>query len=78
MTLVDSSGCPNCGCSEETVAHFIGQCPFFARLRGEYFATYYSSVNDIFDHIPISKIIAYAVNSKRFRISEHCDESGVT
>ena len=78
MTLVDSSSCPYCGCSEETVAHFIGQCPFFARLRGEFFATYYASVNDIFDNCSISKIVAFAIKSNRFKLPGSCDVSGVT
>ena len=78
MKLVDSSGCPNCGCDEETVAHFIGQCPRFAQKRAEYFATYYSSINDIFEHNTLSKIISYTLNTKRFKIPEDYDESGVT
>ena len=78
MKLVDSSGCPNCGCDEETVAHFIGQCPRFAQKRADYFATYYSSINDIFEHNTLSKIISYTLNTKRFKIPEDYDESGVT
>ena len=40
INIVGSSSCPNCGCDEETVAHFLGQCPFLAQLRGDHFATY--------------------------------------
>ena len=78
MTLVDSSNCPNCGHDEETVAHFIGQCPRFMQLRGNYLETFYASVNDIFDQISLSKIVRFALKTKRFLIPENSDESGVT
>ena len=78
MNIVDSSSCPNCGCDEETVAHFLGQCPFHAQLRGDHFATYYVSINDIFDHHPISRIIGFANKSKRFQFPGSSDDTGVT
>ena len=36
MTLCDTAACPYCDHKEETVSHFIGQCPAFMRLRDIY------------------------------------------
>ena len=32
-----TSACPMCGDEEETVSHFLGQCPAIAQIRGQYF-----------------------------------------
>ena len=51
MSLSNTAACPYCDNEEDTVSHFIGQCPAFMRLRGIYFNSYYCSVNDIFTTI---------------------------
>ena len=45
ITKAASSACPACRHDEETVSHFLGQCPATARLRGHHFQDYYISVN---------------------------------
>ena len=44
MKKTNTSECPQCGHNEETVPHFLGQCP--ATARGQYFQDYYLSVSD--------------------------------
>ena len=78
IKITDSPNCPYCDHEEETVSHFIGQCPAFMRQRGQYFNTYYSSLNDIFDNNSINKIVSYAHSTKRFLLAEDQDNSGVT
>ena len=78
MRKSDTSGCPSCGEEEETVAHFLGQCPAIAQLRGQYFQDYYLSVNDIFDRIHISTIITFVNHTRRLSKPEDLDNSGVT
>ena len=46
----DTPNCPNCIDTEETVAHYIGQCPAYSRMRGDTLGTYYDSINDIMDN----------------------------
>lgn len=31
MKVVDTKECPNCGHEDETVSHYLGQCPMYAR-----------------------------------------------
>ena len=78
ITLVDTKICPHCEYAEETVAHFLGQCPAFAMHRGEILNTYYASLSDIFEDNSILKIARYAIKTKRFLPPERRDESGVT
>ena len=79
MTKITSSACPACGHDEETVSHFLGQCPATARLRGHYFQDYYISVNDIFDYHHITTIVNFANHTKRLNLEpEDLDASGVT
>ena len=75
---VDTDICPNCEYEEETVNHFLGQCPAFARQRGEIFESFYLSTSDIFENHSILKIVKYAAKTKRFLYPENSDESGVT
>ena len=53
----DTSNCPNCSDTEETVAHYIGQCPAYSRIRGDTLGTYYDSINNIMDNNNIDLII---------------------
>ena len=78
MTLSDTKICPLCESADETVSHFLGQCPALARLRGEIFNTYYASISDIFENHSIAEIIKYAHKSKRLLLQEDRDQGGVT
>ena len=73
-----TSACPMCGDEEETVSHFLGQCPAIAQIRGQYFQDYYLSVNDIFDNQHISTIINFTNRTKRLVVPEELDQTGVT
>ena len=75
---VDTDICPNCEYEVETVNHFLGQCPAFARQRGEFFSSFYLSTTEIFENNSILQIAKYAAKTKRFIYPEVKDESGVT
>ena len=64
--------------AEETVAHFLGQCPATSQLRGNMFHDFYLSINDIFDNHNITTIINYANKTRRFIKPEDLDQTGVT
>ena len=72
--------CPKCELAEETVTHFLGECPSTSLIRGNTFHNYYMSINDIFDNYNMStiSIIKYTKRTKRFNDLEHLDQSGVT
>ena len=70
--------CPNCEESEETVEHFLGQCPATAILRCNTFNDYYMTSKHIFNNYPLSTIIKYIKLTNRFSDPEHLDQSGVT
>ena len=65
MGLVPTKTCPSCGYEDETVGHFIGHCPAFARIRGESLHTYYASLTEIFENNSILKIVKYANKTRR-------------
>ena len=70
--------CPLCDLAEETVSHFLGQCPATAELRNEYLADYYLNISDIFKNNKITTIINFTNRTKRFIKPEEMDQSGVT
>ena len=74
----DTSNCPNCIDTEETVAHCIGQCPAYSRIRGDTLGTYYDSINNIMDNNNIDLIINFALKTKRLLKKEVKDDTGVT
>ena len=75
----NDSSCPDCGHAEETVAHFLGQCPATAQLRGHNFNNYYLSLNDIFDYHHITTIVNFANHTKRLKLEpQGLDISGAT
>ena len=74
----DTPNCPNCIDTEETVAHYIGQCPAYSRMRGDTLGTYYDSINDIMDNNNIDLIINFALKTKRLLKKEDKDDTGVT
>ncbi|KAL5247447.1 hypothetical protein ACHWQZ_G019358 [Mnemiopsis leidyi] len=78
MKKSDTMECPLCGHREETVSHFLGQCPATTQLRGHYFNEYYLSINDIFDNIHITTIIKYTNKTKRLLKPEDIDNTGIT
>ncbi|KAL5251707.1 hypothetical protein ACHWQZ_G014752 [Mnemiopsis leidyi] len=78
MKKSDTMECPLCGHREETVSHFLGQCPATTQLRGHYFNEYYLSINDIFDNIHITTIIKYTNKTKRLLEPEDIDNTGIT
>ncbi len=79
ITRADTPNCPYCTDTEETVAHFIGQCPAFMRIRGNTLGTYYDSINDIMDNNSMDALISYTLQTKRLqRTEEETDNTGVT
>ena len=74
----DTSNCPNCTDTEETVAHYIGKCPAYSRIRGDTLGTYYDSINNIMDNNNIDLIINFALKTKRLLKKEEKDDTGVT
>ena len=72
MSLVSTKECPQCGADEETVAHFLGQCPAYSRIRGEVFGDYYMSLTDIFQTYSLKTIVKFANKTKRL----HYDPAG--
>ena len=78
INRADSPNCPNCLDTEETVEHFIGQCPTYYRIRGDILGTYYDSINNIVDNNNMDTIISYALKTKRLMKDEDKDNTGVT
>ena len=78
MNKTDTTECLLCAHQEETVSHFLGQCPAIAQLRGRYFNDYYLSINDNFDNFHLSSIISFTNKTNRFLEPEDLDNSGVT
>ena len=74
----DTSNCPNCTDTEETIAHYIGQCPAYSCMRGDTLGTYYDSINNIMDNNNIDLIINFALKTKRLLKKEEKDDTGVT
>ena len=65
MGLEQSKTCPKCEDEEETVAHFLGQCPAYAMIRGEILGDTFMSMTEIFRSIRLKTIIRYAHKTKR-------------
>ena len=66
--------CPNCKESEETVEHFLGQCPARALLRGNMntFCNYYLTVRDISKRHSLPTVIKFIRYTNRFNDPETC------
>jgi len=60
-----SKTCPFCQCGDETVSHYLGSCPRWARLRAQYLNTYYDSSSTIMDNSNLKNIINFAKASRR-------------
>ena len=70
--------CPNCEESEETVKHFLGQCPATALLRGNTFYNHYMTSRDIFTRYSLTTITKFIRLTNRFSDPDNLDQSGVT
>ena len=73
----DTPNCPNCTNTEETIDHYIGQCPAYSSIRGDTLNTYYDSINDIMDNNNIDLIINFLLKTKRLLKKEDKDDTGV-
>ena len=58
--------CPHCSMEEETMNHFIGQCPMWFNRRGRFFNCYYTSISEVADRIPLKNIVGYICSTNRF------------
>ena len=60
--------CPHCSMEEETMNHFIGQCPMWFNRKGRFFNCYYkyTSISEVADRIPPKNIVGYICSTNRF------------
>ena len=58
--------CPHCSMEEETINHFIRQCPMWFNRKRRFFNCYYTSVSEIADRFPLRKIVGYICSTNRF------------
>ena len=58
--------CPHCSMDDETMNHFIGQCPMWFNRRGRFFDCYYTSISEVADVVPLRKIVGYIESTNRF------------
>ena len=77
LNIPNTTKCPACDCKSETVAHFIGHCPGCSQIGAEYFHTYYTNADDIFNKQSLARIVGYALKTKRFLTPEEKYQSGV-
>ena len=68
--------CPHCLIEEETINHFIGQCPKWAQQRGGYLNSFYLSVTEAVDTVPLHQIIRYINSTKRFNNHDNKNHGG--
>jgi len=59
--------CPLCEANEETVSHFLGQCPLRWKERVEYFDEHYTTASDIVDRWSLRQIIRYVDRTGRLK-----------
>ena len=67
MNITNTTKCPACDYETETVTHFIGQCPAYSQIRADYFHTYYSNTDEIFDKQSLTRIVGFALKTKRWK-----------
>ena len=60
--------CPHCLVEEETVNHFLGQCPKWSHQRGTFFNSFYLSSSDIVDSFSLTTILNFINDTKRLAI----------
>ena len=78
MNITNTTKCPACDYETETVNHSIGQCPAYSQIRAEYFHTYHSNTDDIFNKQNLARIVGYALTTKRILTADEKYQSGVT
>ena len=79
MQISLSNKCQVCeDACNETVEHFLGQCPAYSQARDEFFNTFYTYDHNIFDNHKIAVIVKYANRTKRLQFYEDGAHSGVT
>ncbi len=61
--------CPHCLVEDETVNHFLGQCPKWSLQRSAYFNSYYMSSSEIVDKFSLSTILRYINSTKRLAVN---------
>ena len=60
---------------EETLNHFIGQCPKRSYQRGGFFDSFYLSVTDIVDKFSLPRIIGFIQRYKQLNDSPNADNT---
>jgi hypothetical protein len=60
--------CPACETDEETVSHFLGNCPATAELRDNIFTDYYLDINYIFNKYNCGPVIPVPAPPKKSTI----------
>ncbi|HIF39375.1 MAG TPA: hypothetical protein EYQ69_09405 [Gemmatimonadetes bacterium] len=60
-----SPTCPHCLAEEETVGHFMGQCPKWSAQRSALFDSFYLSASDIVDNFTLTEILHYINDTRR-------------
>ena len=60
-----SKTCPHCLAEEETINHFLGQCPKWSLHRSAMFDSFYLSDSDIVDCFDLPTILAFINATKR-------------
>ena len=66
MNITNTTKCPACDYKMETVYNFIGQCPAYSQIRADYFHTYHSITDYIFNKQSLTRIVGYAQKTKMF------------
>ena len=68
LNFTINSTCPLYEAEDETVSHFLGQCPMLEKLRAELLDTYYTTASDIVDRHSLRQVINYANRTKRLEL----------
>ena len=71
MKLEDSPTCDFCEEGEESSMHFLGECPYFSRIRHDIFGIYFFNN---FNNIDPSKILKYIRSTRRWEPIEEATE----
>ena len=76
MNITNTTKCPACDYETETVTHFIGQCK--SGLTTSILTTLIPMTYSLFNKQSLTRIVGYALKTKRFLTPEEKDQSGVT
>ena len=49
---------------------FIGHCPAYSQIRADYFHTYHTNTDDIVNKHSLTRIVGYALKTRKFLIME--------